>query len=620
METAEPLLDVAGLRVVFPGADGPVHAVDGVDLRLAAGQCLAVVGESGSGKSVTARALLGLAGPTATVTADRLRVAGQDLVNGGRPDWRALRGRSLGMVLQDAMTSLDPLRTVGAEIAEPLRNQWHSGPRRLLPAGRAVRERVLEQLRAVQVPEPGIRARQYPHQLSGGLRQRALIAAALVSGPPVLLADEPTTALDVTVQARILDLLAAQRAAGTAILLISHDLAVVGSLADRIAVMYRGRFVEEGPAAQLLTDPAHPYTRTLLDAVPSRRPRGARLSLPVARTEPERSGGCDFAHRCPLVEDGCRTSEPARHEVTDGHSALCRRLGVPLPRPADTAAAPTRPVSSGTPLLEAKGLTKSFPGPGRSRRTVVRDVSFSLYARETLAVVGESGSGKTTTAQLALGLLEPDAGWVRLRGEPWSGVPERTRRAARRRLQHVQQDPLSSFDPRYTVERVVAEAFGTPDRGTVRRQLPRIGELLESVGLDPALRTRRPGELSGGQRQRVAIARALATDPELLVCDEPVSALDVSVQGQILDLFRDVQQRTGVALLFISHDLGVVGHVADRVLVMREGELVESGRVDDVFGSPAHPYTRSLLSALPRLPEPEPEGPRTAPPRGAHAR
>ncbi|MEU4173864.1 ABC transporter ATP-binding protein [Streptomyces sp. NPDC026589] len=610
---AGPLLDVAGLRVAFPGGRGRPEArvVRGVDLRLGRGECLAVVGESGSGKSVTARALLGLAGPGARVTAERLRISGRDLSGAGPAQWRAVRGTAVGMILQDALTSLDPLRTVGAEVAESLRNRWHSAPRRLLPAGRAVDGDVLERLREVRIPEPELRARQRPHELSGGLRQRALIASALASRPSVVIADEPTTALDVTVQAQILDLLAEQQADGTGVLLISHDLAVVSSVADRIAVMYRGVFVEEGPARRVLTDPAHPYTRLLLDAVPTRRPRGARLSLDPASTAGPAPGeergpqaGCPFAARCPLADEECEVRLPEARELRGDRTVRCLHLDRELPRPTASPAPRTAPVASPRTVLEASGLALSYRSPDRSVRRVVDDVSFTLAAGETLAIVGESGSGKTTTAHLALGLLRPEAGEVRLLGEPWSALPEAARGPLRSRIQHVQQDPLGSFDPRWTVERVVSEAFGHPGRATVRRSRPRVAVLLESVGLDASLLRRRPAELSGGQRQRVAVARALASEPDVLVCDEPVSALDVSVQAQILDLFRSVQRRSGVAMLFISHDLGVVHHIADRVLVMRNGEVVESGPVEDVFGAPRHPYTRALLNALPRLPDP----------------
>jgi peptide/nickel transport system ATP-binding protein len=608
------ILTVADLHVSFRSPTGTVDAVRGIDLALRPGECLAVVGESGSGKSVTARTLVGLAGSGAVVRAARLEAGGRDLLGLDQRQWREVRGRHIGLMLQDALASLDPVRTVGAEIGEALRVH-KTVPRAAVP------ERVVELLTSAGVPEPGLRARQHPFELSGGLRQRALIASALAAEPEILVADEPTTALDVIVQQQVLDLLAQTKAAGTALLLISHDLAVVARLADRIAVMYRGTFVETGDAGQVLRAPAHPYTRQLLAAVPSLHAKGTRLSpwtaSPASPGGPGGSagsggtaaGGCVFADRCPIAVDQCRTEEPPEIGVPSaavGHRARCFRLDEPLPTPAPVPlpshpAAGTPAAGATPPVLEATSLTKTFLGPDRVRRAAVSDVSFTIAAGETLGVLGESGSGKSTTAAMVLGLLEPDAGDVRVLGRPWSGRPEAERRAVRSRLQLVPQDPLSSFDPRYTVERVVSEALGAPGRRTVRRERARIRELLRLVGLDPAVAERRPRELSGGQRQRVAIARAIAPGPDLLVCDEPVSALDASVQAQVLDLFADLRRQLGMALLFISHDLGVIRHTSDRVLVMREGVVVESGDVADVFGSPSHEYTQRLLAALPRV-------------------
>lgn len=539
--TARALLTVEALDVSFAAGRERVHAVRGVGFEIRPGECLAIVGESGSGKSVTARALMGLAGQGSSITAKRLELDGEDLTRIGDRRWRELRGGKVGMVLQDALSSLDPLRTVGAEITETLRNH------RTVPRGEH-RERAVALLEQVRVPDPRLRARQYPHQLSGGQRQRALIASAMAADPPLLIADEPTTALDVTVQARILDLLSAMKDAGTAVLLISHDLSVVARLADRIAVMHEGVFVEQGTAGQVLRSPSAPYTRRLLAAVPSGRARPARGPAP-------RHGG----------------TAPA-----SGHD------------------------SPPEEILTVDGVSKSYPSPDGTRRPAVDGVSLTLHRGEILGVVGESGSGKSTLAGLVLGLQDPDAGAVTFLGTPWSRVPEPRRRPLRGRIQFVHQDPLASFDPRYTVERVVAEALGAPGRRAVRRRRDEIAELLHRVGLDASLLGRHPRRLSGGQRQRVAIARALAPRPEVIVCDEPVSALDVSVQAQVLDLFADLRASLGVSLLFISHDLGVIHHLSDRVIVMREGRIVESGPVDEVFHRPAHPYTQDLLAALPQ--------------------
>lgn len=608
-QEVQPLVAVEDLRVSFRGAGGTVvEAVRGVDLSIAPGECLAVVGESGSGKSVTARTLVGLAGAGATVRAARLEAEGRDLRGLNDRQWREIRGRRIGLMLQDALSSLDPVRTVGAEIAEALRVH------RTVPRAE-VGGRVVELLAQSRVPEPELRARQYPYQLSGGLRQRALIASAMAADPEVLIADEPTTALDVAVQAQILDLLAAKKAEGTAVLLISHDLAVVARLADRIAVMYRGVFVETGTAEQVLRAPSHPYTRQLLAAVPSAHAKGTRLS-PWPSGQATAGGdwdgaGCAFADRCPLAVDRCREQPPPDVPVGGDaeagaagseHRARCSRLDVPWPAPA-AAAGRSRGTAERT-VLEVTGVSKSFAGPDGVRRLAVDDVSFTLDAGETLGVLGESGSGKSTTAAVVLGLLEPDAGSVRVLGRPWSGRPESERRPVRSRVQLIHQDPLGSFDPRFTVERVISEALGVPGRRTVRRERARIAELLRLVGLDPAVAGRRPRQLSGGQRQRVAIARAIAPEPDIVVCDEPVSALDASVQAQILDLLADLQDRLGMALLFISHDLGVIHHTSDRVLVMRKGVVVESGRVEEVFRAPAHPYTQELLAALPRVDDP----------------
>ncbi|MFC4591391.1 dipeptide ABC transporter ATP-binding protein [Sphaerisporangium corydalis] len=527
----EPIVEVTDLHVSF----GEIHAVRGVSFAVRPGECVAIVGESGSGKSVTARTLLGLTGDDARVRAGSFRVEGADASAFGERRWRSVRGRRIGFVLQDALVSLDALRPVGKEVAEALRLH------RPVPRG-AVAGRVVELLREVGVPEPELRARQYPHELSGGLRQRALIASAIACHPRLLIADEPTTALDVTVQAQILRLLAERKRTGTALLLISHDLAVVAELADRVLVMKDGVVVEDGPAERVLREPDHPYTRRLLAAVPMEHAKGTRLS--VAEGEPPRT------------------------------------ITPPVP---------------GEIVIEARDLVKAFHG-----RPAVDGVSFELRAGETLGVVGESGSGKTTTARLVLGLLAPDAGSVEIDGRPWAGLTAGERRELRRHIQVVYQDPLSSFDPRFTVRRVLDEALGVGGEPRATRR-DRAVELLEQVGLDASVLDRRPLRLSGGQRQRVAIARALAPRPRVIVCDEPVSALDVSIQAQVLDLLADLQSELGIAYLFISHHLGVVHHVSDRVLVMKDGRAVEYGDVRQVFTEPRAAYTRELLAAIPRL-------------------
>ncbi|AMB58425.1 dipeptide ABC transporter ATP-binding protein [Microterricola viridarii] len=511
------LLDIAGLSVRF-GAETVVH---GVDLVLRPGECVAIVGESGSGKSVTARALLGLAGARAEVNAERLVVAGRERRSATEREWRGIRGKEVGLVLQDALVSLDPLRPIGREIGDSIRLHERVG-------AAAVQTRVRALLERVAMPDPDAAMRRRSGELSGGLRQRALIAAALALNPPVVIADEPTTALDVSVQARILELLAEIKEQGTAILLISHDLAVVGQLADRILVMRAGRVIEQGSTAEVLGTPREGYTKRLIASVPGRTQRLLAAEAPVL---------------------------------------------------------PERPA-----LLEAVGLSRAFTSAGGPVQAL-DGVSLTLRAGETLGLVGESGSGKSTLARILLGLETPDAGTVRLDGEPWAPLPERGRRARRHRIGAIYQDSLGSFDPRWSVGRVLADA----SRGTS------VEELLDLVDLAPELAGRHPLTLSGGQRQRVSIARALAAEPEILICDEPVSALDVTVQAQILELLADLRREKGLSMVFISHDLGVIRQLSDRVAVMKDGRIVESGATEDVFAAPAHPFTRELLEALPRL-------------------
>ncbi|HEV2634435.1 MAG TPA: ABC transporter ATP-binding protein [Actinocrinis sp.] len=638
----DPLLVVQDLDVTFATGVGPVHAVRGVSFELAEGRCLAIVGESGSGKSVTARTLVGLTGGRSTVRATRISFDGRDLTALSETPWRAVRGREIGLVFQDALVSLDPLRTVGAEVAEPLRTH-HTVNRAEVPA------EVLSLLTKVGIPDPERRAEQYPHQLSGGLRQRALIASAIAAEPRLILADEPTTALDVTVQAQILELLEHLKQDGSALLLISHDLAVVARLADRIAVMYAGLIVEQGPAEEILADPQHPYTQALIAAVPSIHAKGTALSVPVVAQPPAGPGGCPYAARCARADQACRDGLPDLADAGDGHVALCWHPGagadfdlIPIAElqpaaigPAAIVSVATEPVGTepaatepgatvsvtsesvaesdstlpstlastdpGELLLDIDAISKRFRSPDGTWYDAVQDVSFQVHRGETLGLVGESGSGKTTAARIVLGLLAPDQGQVRFDGESWSALPERERRTRRRRIQAVYQDPLGSFDPRYTVERILREATSLAGirRGAESRS--RIAELLDQVGLSATLLTRRPRDLSGGQRQRVAIARALAPSPDVLVCDEPVSALDVSIQAQILDLLAALQRDLRMALLFISHDLGVIHHVSDRIVVMKDGRVVETGQTAQVFSNPAAAYTKELLAAVPRL-------------------
>ncbi len=508
------VLRVAGLRIAF--GDAPV--VEGVDLTVATGECFAIIGESGAGKSLTARALLGLVPEGARVDADELTVDGVDARRLGERGWRRLRGARIAFVSQDALVSLDPLRRVGSEVGEALQIHEHRMPRA------ARRARVAELLSRVAMPDPDRRAHQYPHELSGGLRQRALIASALAADPVVIVADEPTTALDATVQAKVLDLLRRIADEGVAVVFVSHDFAAVRRVADRVAVMRDGRFVEEGAVVDVLDSPQHPYTRELVAA--------------------------------------------------SGHESRV-----------------ATPVTGAPALLVARGLSKTFDRPA------VRDASFALHRGRTLGVVGESGSGKTTLARMIVGVERPDGGTVEIDGVGWTRAHEAR---LRRRVQLVHQNPLAAFDPRWSIDRSLREALAAG-------RVPRAGRsaaaaaLLEEVGLSAALGRRRPSRLSGGQRQRAAIARALATDPDVLVLDEPVSALDPTVRERILALLRRLQADRGLTMVFVSHDLDVIAAIADDVLVMQDGSVVEAGPTAEVFGAARHPFTRELLAAaLPR--------------------
>jgi peptide/nickel transport system ATP-binding protein len=533
---SDVLVDIKGLTVSFDSVraeDGSaLEVVSDVDLTIRRGRILAIVGESGSGKSVTARTLIGLAGDGSRVQAETFDVLGADIRDFSEKQWRKVRGAQIGFVLQDALTSLDPLRTVQAEVSEALRV-----PRRQRVAA------VEELLDSVGIPEPAYRRRNYPHQLSGGLRQRALIASALAGLPDVLVADEPTTALDVTVQARILQLLRTLADDGRGVLLISHDLAVVSRVADDVVVMHKGRVVERGSVEAVIHHPEHDYTRKLVAAVPGRDTRGRRLSAPESPALPAFSVGTEVV--------------------------------------ADIA-----------------GVAKYYRQGRRQQFTAAEDVTFSIRRGEVVGLVGESGSGKSTVARIVTGLLAPDDGHVEIDGRRWTG--KRGHQPPRLgAVQLVAQDSLGSFDPRYTVREIIAETVALGH--SKGEHDGRIRELLDLVHLPATVIDRHPRSLSGGQRQRVSIARALGSDPELLVCDEAVSALDVSIQAQILDLLLEIRVKRNTALLFISHDIGVVHHVADRVLVMHRGRVVEEGTADEVFDNPRDEYTQTLLQAVPTL-------------------
>ncbi|ROO89004.1 peptide/nickel transport system ATP-binding protein [Actinocorallia herbida] len=541
------LLTVRGLRVSYPGAE----AVAGIDLTVEAGRITALVGESGSGKSTLAHTVLGLLPPSARMSADALEFEGRDLTRLTERGWRRIRGRYIALIPQDPAVALDPVQRVGRQVAQVLR--LHG-----LARGRAAREQAVELLDRAGLPDAARRARQYPHELSGGMRQRVLIAVATAARPRLLVADEPTSALDVTVQRRILDQLEELvDSTGIAVLLVTHDLAVVADRAHRTAVMAAGRLVESGPTARVLAAPSHPHTRALLADAPALRPSAA-----LRPAEPE------------------RTEAVVRLAVTEREQP-----GTGISRDGD---------GSAEPLVVVSGLRKEFGG-----RTAIDGVGFTVERGSALGLVGESGSGKTTTGRIVVGLARPTAGTVRVGGIEVGGLDRAGLRELHRRVQLVYQNPYASLNPRMTVAEIVAEplaGFATVPRPGRPAEVRR---LLDAVALPAALAGRRPGELSGGQRQRVAIARALAPGPALLVCDEPVSALDATVQARVLDLLAELRRDLGLTYLFISHDLAVVRQVCDRVAVMREGRIVESGLADRVFTAPKHPYTRELLAAVP---------------------
>ncbi|MGV9823257.1 dipeptide ABC transporter ATP-binding protein [Nocardia xishanensis] len=526
--TDVPVLRVANLAVGYRVSDRLVPAVEHVSFDVPAGRVLALVGESGSGKTTTAHAVLGLLPGNGTVTGGSITFRGQVLTELGRKGWRSVRGRAISLIPQDPTVSLDPVRRVGHQVEDVLR--LHSGL-----SATARRDRVYELFELVGFTDVERRYRQYPHELSGGMRQRVLIAAAVAAEPDLLIADEPTSALDATVQKQVLDLLdEVRRRTGTSVVLVTHDLGVAADRADFIGVMRQGRLVEFAPTATLIADPQHPYTRRLLDSVPARRP--------WMRARP-----------APAVE-------------------------------AET-------------VVDVRDLRKEYGGV-----PAVDGISFRVRRGETFSIVGESGSGKSTTARVLTGLTEADAGQVSLLGTDITRIGRREFRPLRRDAQIVYQNPFSSFDPRFGVYDVVAEPLRSfSPRGTLRRGRPhrdRVVAALEAAALPADFVDRHPRELSGGQRQRVAIARALVLEPELIVLDEPISALDVSVAAQILDLLRGLQEERGLTYLFISHDLAVVRAISDRVAVMRQGRIVEQGTVEQVFASPTDDYTIRLLDAI----------------------
>ena len=571
------LLDVNDLRVEFPSRRGTLVAVDGVSLAVEPGEVLGVVGESGAGKSTVGNAVIGLLEPPGEMTSGEVRLAGRRIDDLDGPGKRRLRGKRIGMIFQDPLTSLNPLQTVERQLVETIDLHLGTGE---APA----RRRAVELLRQVGIPEPELRVKQYPHQFSGGMRQRVVIALALCAEPDVIIADEPTTALDVSIQAQILDLMRAlckERSVG--MMIITHDMGVIADISDRVAVMYRGRLVEHGATAKILGDPDHDYTRSLISAVP--RPDVKLVRFPLVT----------------YIEDA--QEAPRRIDVERHWLGQARDFG------AGAGGAVEAGGAAGTPLVSLEGLymrftvRSSFLARNRVYLDAVKDVSLDVHEGETFGLVGESGSGKSTVARMICGLHTPAAGVVRFAGTDLTAL----RREAdldpfRRQMQMIFQDPYSSLNPRMRVMDIVAEPIRFHRLAGRRDEVEGVVmDLLEVVGLGAAAAARYPHEFSGGQRQRISIARALATRPRFLICDEPTSALDVSIQAQILNLLKDLQALLRLTMLFISHDLPVIRQMCDRVGVMQGGRLCEVKPTEDLFERPEHDYTRRLLRLMPKL-------------------
>ena len=616
----DPIMQVRDLHVSFATEAGVCRAVRGVNFDLWRGRTLGIVGESGSGKSVTALSLIGLLDDNAKVTGSII-MNGEELIGKTDEEMSEIRGERIAMVFQDPLSALTPMFTIGDQIAEGLITHHPDMSKQ------QVHDRCVELLDLVGIPQPEERLSSFPHQFSGGMRQRVMIAIAIANNPDVIIADEPTTALDVTIQAQILDVLAkAQKETGAAVVLITHDLGVVAGAADDILVMYAGRPVERASIDDVFQHPSMPYTMGLLGAVPKPHIAASQRLVPIQGNPPslvDIPKGCPFSPRCPLATPECSLSEP-NLEVVDansGHLASCRRLQeiidknmkytdvfpVPDLLPADWADVPRdqRPVT-----LEVDHLVKHFPltGGGMFRRTIgqvaaVDDVTFKIRQGETLALVGESGSGKSTTLMEIMNLMKPEDGRIVVLGHDLAELKKKAdRKALRKDLQIIFQDPMSSLDPRMPIYDVLAEPLKV-HKWSKEKINRRIGELMELVGLNPDYVDRFPAQFSGGQRQRISIARALATDPKVLLLDEPIASLDVSIQAGIINLLEDLQAKLKISYLFVAHDLAVIRHISDRVAVMYLGQVVELGETEDVFTHPRHPYTQALLSAIP-VPDP----------------
>jgi peptide/nickel transport system ATP-binding protein len=601
------------LHVQFVTSHGTVRAVEGLSYSVRPGEMVAIVGESGSGKSVSALAVMRLL-PAATgrITGGSVRFDGRELLALSEDEMRRVRGREIAMIFQEPMTSLNPVLKIGLQIMEPL--EIH-----LSMDDAAARARAVELLTLVGITDPESRLDQYPHQLSGGMRQRVMIAIGLACNPKLLIADEPTTALDVTIQAQILELMKdLSRRLGVAVVIITHNLGIVARYADRVNVMYAARLAESGTAERVFGRPLHPYSRGLLSAVP-RLDRGRSAKLATIDGAPPNllapPHGCRFHPRCRFVTDRCHT-DPPFEAAEPGHLVACHRVHEiealdGRPPGAAGAAAEARPSpanGSVERLLDVKNVSKFFPvSAGLLRRPLqiraVNEVTLDIKRGETLGLVGESGCGKSTLGRLVLRLDDVTAGEIRFEGVDLARLRRDELLAVRKRMQVIFQDPYSSLNPRMTVGQIIAEPMRVHEILPKAAIPARVDELLQLVGLFPYMALRYPHELSGGQRQRVGIARALSVNPHVIVCDEAVSALDVSIQGQVINLLEELQQKLGLTYLFIAHDLAVVRHISTRVAVMYLGRIVEEAPAEELFANPKHPYTRALLAAAP-IPDP----------------
>jgi len=606
------MLKIDELKVALDADAGLVKAIDGLTLSIKRGETFALVGESGCGKSMTALALMRLLPENGRVTHGQVALEGQDVLGLPESQMRAVRGGKIGMIFQEPGTSLNPVMRVGDQIVEAI--EAHTSLR-----GAAARAKAIEWMGKVGIPEPERRIDEYPFRLSGGQKQRVMIAMTLASEPDFLIADEPTTALDVTIQAQILDLLKRlQKEQGMGLLLITHDLAVVSGMADRVALMYAGQIIEVATAKDFFRVPQHPYARLLLNALPDATKRGGTLAA-IAGTVPALSqefSGCRFAPRCDRVMAECHHTPPELIHTASEHVVRCllyRDGATPVATSLPIAAAPSAMTAgnTGQMLLDVRHLSVRFPirkgmlQRARSYFNAVSDVSFSIDSGETLALVGESGCGKTTTGKAIVQLLRHQAlieGQALFQGQDLFSLQGDALRRARSAIQIIFQDPFASLNPRMRVFDVLEEGLLAlrPEMGAEQRR-SELETLVDRVGLRRDALQRYPHEFSGGQRQRIAIARALALKPNLIVCDEPTSALDVSVQAQILNLLRELQRELGVSYLFITHNIGVVEYIADRMVVMQQGRIEEAGSSSEVLSQPRSAYTRTLLAAVPRI-------------------